>query len=897
MSVFKSSLVLSILVVLLGFGVASAQTDFLIWDADGNANSGPVIETTLLSKGFQGVYTTDINPYLGSLTDYCAIFICFGVYDSAYALAPGAIVTALTGYLDNNGKIYMEGGDTWAYDTPTALHAYFNINGLADGFDDVGTVLGQGGTFTAGMSFNYSGDNEYMDRLDPIATAFVVFANQTPSYNNGIAYDDGAGSYKTVGTSFEFGGLDDATPPSTKGDLADSIMSFFGCAPTQCDSNVSVTSITNPGAWVAPNSPTTPQATVQNIGLLTVSFDVTCEIDSAGTLIYTNTQIVTDLASGNSQPVSFVDWTPDGVGNCYDVAVYTELVDDCQPENDTAYTSTCAFDTSWTIVSPLTSNPPTIDGNIGGVEWADATQRDVSNILDKTMSNPGSAHLYVKNDSNNVYLALDVVTDNTLDEWDAFIMFLDDNNDGVWPVWPLAIEGQLYVEQHAAGDSIKFSAWNSDSGIQLFCSAALQGVAGFTSGRVQYEITLPFIAIVPPDTFCEDYASFQCGPCDTVGFWLTAIDLGTVPTSYPAWWPPTADFPGMLTPPRMGELILSCGALHDGGATSITAPPDTVCADSTYPVCAMVQNFGAFPETFNAVATINGWVDTTQVMDLAPGSSVEICFTDWTVPSTDSTWYIVTVCTEVTDDSNAANDCTSESVFAYICIPDTHDGGVISKLFPPDTVMTDSTYQVEVMVVNFGNVTEVSFTVDFVIPGTYAETETVFNLGSGSTTSVSFTNWTVPTTPDSFWYMWSACTQVTDDNNNANDCLSDSILAWTDTTTIPGVEERWRVAAIPTIFALGQSNPNPFDRTTAIRYQIPTPGHVTLRVYDIVGKRVRTLVDREKGAGYYTAVWDGRDDGGEELSSGVYFYCLKAWAGSGKEEFTATRKLVVMKKQ
>ncbi|TET45304.1 hypothetical protein E3J62_07750 [candidate division TA06 bacterium] len=896
MSMSKSSLVLLVLAVLLGSGIASAQTDFLIWDADLNANSGPAIETALTSKGFQGIYTTDINPYLGSLTDYCAIFICLGVYDLNYALSPGAIVTALTSYLDNNGKIYMEGGDTWAYDTPTALHAYFNINGLEDGFGDVGTVLGQGGTFTAGMSFNYSGDNEYIDRLDPIATAVVVFANQTPAYNNGIAYDDGGGSYKTVGASFEFSGLDDATPPSTKADLADSIMSFFGCAPTLCDSNVSVVSINNPGTWVAPNSPTAPQATVQNIGLMTVSFDVTCVIDTAGSPVYTNTQSVVDLPSGNSQAVNFANWTPGGVGTCYDVTVYTQLVDDCQPENDTAFGNTCAFDTSWTIVSPLTTNPPTMDGNIGGAEWADAAQRDVSNILDNTMSNPGSAYLYVKNDSNNVYFGLDIIIDNTLDEWDAFISFFDDNNDGAWPVWPFPLEGQLYVEQHAAGDSIKFFAWNSDSGVQTFCDAgALQGAVGFGSGRVQYEIALPLLAI--PDTFCGDYVSLQCGPCDTVGFWLTAIDLGTSPTSYPAWWPPTADYPGMLDPPRMGQLILSCGAIHDGGATSVTAPPDTVCIDSSYQVCAMVENFGAFSETFDAVATINGWTDTVQVVDLAPGSSVEICFANyWTVPSFADTSYTVTICTEVTDDNNSANDCASKSVYADSCIPAVHDGAVISKQFPPDTVMTDSTYQVEVMVVNFGNVSE-TFTVDFNIPAAiYAETESVFNLGAGATTSVSFANWTVPTTPDSFWYAWSACTQVTDDNNSANDCLMDSIFAWTDTTTIPGVEEGWRVAAIPTIFALGQSNPNPFDRTTAIRYQIPTPRHVTLRVYDIVGKRVRTLVDREKGAGYYTAVWDGRDDGGEELSSGVYFYCLKAWAGSGKEEFTATRKLVVMKK-
>ncbi|MFQ6079481.1 MAG: hypothetical protein ACE5NJ_10160, partial [Thermodesulfobacteriota bacterium] len=60
-----------------------AQTDYLIYDPDGNANSGPVIQSTLNGIGFSGVYTTDLTPYLSSLDTYCSIWICLGVFPDA----------------------------------------------------------------------------------------------------------------------------------------------------------------------------------------------------------------------------------------------------------------------------------------------------------------------------------------------------------------------------------------------------------------------------------------------------------------------------------------------------------------------------------------------------------------------------------------------------------------------------------------------------------------------------------------------------------------------------------------------------------------------------------------------------------------------------------------------
>jgi hypothetical protein len=88
----------------------------------------------------------------------------------------------------------------------------------------------------------------------------------------------------------------------------------------------------------------------------------------------------------------------------------------------------------------------------------------------------------------------------------------------------------------------------------------------------------------------------------------------------------------------------------------------------------------------------------------------------------------------------------------------------------------------------------------------------------------------------------------------------------------------------------GENFPNPFNPSTAIRYAVPPPGGpVRIEIYDLTGRTVRTLVDEEKGAGTYLAVWRGRDDHGRMLGSGVYFYRVEIG------EYRVERKMVLLK--
>jgi hypothetical protein len=88
---------------------------------------------------------------------------------------------------------------------------------------------------------------------------------------------------------------------------------------------------------------------------------------------------------------------------------------------------------------------------------------------------------------------------------------------------------------------------------------------------------------------------------------------------------------------------------------------------------------------------------------------------------------------------------------------------------------------------------------------------------------------------------------------------------------------------------LGQNTPNPFNPTTEIRYSLESPGEVNLRIYDSNGRLMRTLVEARAEAGENVVVWDGRDDAGRSLASGVYHYELSTERGR------ETRKAVLLR--
>ncbi|MCE5272236.1 T9SS type A sorting domain-containing protein, partial [bacterium] len=98
-------------------------------------------------------------------------------------------------------------------------------------------------------------------------------------------------------------------------------------------------------------------------------------------------------------------------------------------------------------------------------------------------------------------------------------------------------------------------------------------------------------------------------------------------------------------------------------------------------------------------------------------------------------------------------------------------------------------------------------------------------------------------------------------------------------------------ASLPKAFSLMQNSPNPFNPSTSIKFEVPEGAteHVSLSVFDVRGRKVATLIDGQVDPGIHVVFWEGTDQAGRKLPSGVYFYRLNAG------NFERVRKMVMLK--
>jgi hypothetical protein len=199
------------------------------------------------------------------------------------------------------------------------------------------------------------------------------------------------------------------------------------------------------------------------------------------------------------------------------------------------------------------------------------------------------------------------------------------------------------------------------------------------------------------------------------------------------------------------------------------------------------------------------------------------------------------------------------------------------------------------------------YSVDNIAPGVPEGFAAAYNTGNGNTI-------TWDPVPDNDLQYYSVYRGTETDFEPSPDCLVDmtTATAWSDpeydgwqvfykvtavdhagnesdpagSEPYTGVEDE---PAVPKRFTLYQNVPNPFNPTTLIRYDVPAGGgHVTLRVYDVGGRLVRTLVDQAQTSGLKRVIWRATNDTGESVASGIYFYRLTA------PGFDVTRKMVLL---
>lgn len=94
---------------------------------------------------------------------------------------------------------------------------------------------------------------------------------------------------------------------------------------------------------------------------------------------------------------------------------------------------------------------------------------------------------------------------------------------------------------------------------------------------------------------------------------------------------------------------------------------------------------------------------------------------------------------------------------------------------------------------------------------------------------------------------------------------------------------------LPQELILYQNYPNPFNPVTTIKFSVPHTSYLNLKIFDLLGREVRNLLNDEVGPGIHTIQWDGTDKNGQNIASGIYIYKL---TGDG---YTLSRKLLLLK--
>jgi hypothetical protein len=126
----------------------------------------------------------------------------------------------------------------------------------------------------------------------------------------------------------------------------------------------------------------------------------------------------------------------------------------------------------------------------------------------------------------------------------------------------------------------------------------------------------------------------------------------------------------------------------------------------------------------------------------------------------------------------------------------------------------------------------------------------------------------------------------------------ESSQTWPRCKPLGGVSKQMadhELELIPNIYAINPAYPNPFNPSTKISYQLPNESQVSLSIYSLQGKLIRSLISSKQNAGYYTTVWNGLNNAGESVSSGMYLILINASSTEDNSAFKATRKIVLLR--
>ncbi|HKB86385.1 MAG TPA: FlgD immunoglobulin-like domain containing protein, partial [Ignavibacteriaceae bacterium] len=570
---------------------------------------------------------------------------------------------------------------------------------------------------------------------------------------------------------------------------------------------------------------------------------------------------------------------------------------------------------------------PSVDGVLSPGEWDDAFKVDVSDVLGYSGSPAipqGSAFMYFKFDDQNdmLYIAGEDFLNTTLDDNEGFGLYFDDNHNKTFEpngALPIYQEGNFWAYWHPSGSDLRFRQIFTGGGVGTV-ETLTDGQAAFSdgSGHLTGEVAIPM-------GFMEGYQLQVYGPDNTVGLGGFLIQRDAVGAAiFHGWWPQTMN--SVFDPHYFGDVNINVtleAPPQIPGNISVTKQGGSLIVTWTDPTLGL-NNY-----PLSGPPQIKVFRNGEFFANIGPGIQ---SLTDDNVGC--GQWYEYSLQASVIAGNDTLTGPISQPVGTFACGDPAlteikYDDGsweafyVVSFSYDNDKFalrFTPTYYPAKVMRLQTTVNSNAAF--DFTLmqdssgfPGGHrlAGPYRVSATGTGTVRTITFTlpGSDPPLLPNGdFWVLINYLPETpgnpgigvdADPPNSGRGKFYQTSTGWqdftagnlmitaftTDTTTITGNEQV--IPTIPKSYELSQNYPNPFNPTTAIKYQLPESQNVTLEIYNSLGEKIRTLVNYYQNAGYHTAQWDGMNNAGHSVASGMYLYRITA----GK--FTSVKKMLLLK--
>ena len=271
--------------------------------------------------------------------------------------------------------------------------------------------------------------------------------------------------------------------------------------------------------------------------------------------------------------------------------------------------------------------------------------------------------------------------------------------------------------------------------------------------------------------------------------------------------------------------------------------------------------------------------------DSFPGASNNREITPYTTPNTNPDAYGTFTGVAITDISNSANTMTAD----------------LWSDFPPDAPknlrITNPSQDGANPVLQWDANSESDLDHYLIWRGTTPNWKTTpVAWETSPAANVTVTTWTDNQTIIDLDVLRATYYRITAVDNAGNESDYSNSTSTTSSTVFKQGNDKRDPESLPKEFALRQNFPNPFNPQTKIRFDLPKEAHVILKICNILGEDIRTLVNRDMEMGFHSVIWDGKDEAGKDLPSGIYIYQLQAKSGEGEgNSFVAVKKLTLLR--